>query len=488
MNATAAVSLPSRRRFGFRELRWLAATVFFSMVCAVLIAKGHWYVAVAMLAAVPMFVWLHRAPLAGVAIWLVCTPLIVETSSTALRQAFWLLHRALPLGLLLILVAGAATGVSQRRLARLGWPEVLFAGYAVASLFSILDASPTVGAQVILMYDRVVAPLCIYLVIRLLEPDAEALRRLTPVVLALFVIEAPLGLVSLVAPGALPSLWLVSAQRATGSFGDPDVFGTTMVFCGVFILWAGMTSSRGRWVRVWAGAVFVLAMLMVFLTFSRGNWLAGLFVLAGSLVIYRRRIASLVAITVPIAALLLASGLLHGPIQFAQERLSSDASKESALARLPVAVASIRMFEAKPVTGFGYGNFDLYSRPFQDQVGDLVIPIKDHASHNLFLTILAEQGGVGIALFLGPMVLWAIRTRRSYVRMPAAERRLLVGLWLVIASYLTVNMFSVMKVPFGLGLWAVTLGMIGALIHRYGPGPAQREDAAAGAGLPWEAW
>jgi O-antigen ligase len=100
-------------------------------------------------------------------------------------------------------------------------------------------------------------------------------------------------------------------------------------------------------------------------------------------------------------------------------------------------------------------------------VGNLVYPEKDHASHNLFLSIAAEQGILGIALFLGPTVYWLIRTRSAPAGMPSTERKLLASLWLVIAAFVIVNNFSVMKVTFGLGLWWLTLGLIGSTVHRY---------------------
>jgi O-antigen ligase len=457
----------SRLRGSIGAATWVGVSVLGGIGVAFLVVNGLWYAAVALVLTLPAFVLLHRAPLAGVAVWLLATPFVAVTQSGSVREAFWLFHRVLPIGLLAILVVATMTRVSPRALAALGWPEVMIAGLVAASVLSIVFTSSAPVATVILLYDRVVVPICLYLIVRLLAPDQRDLMRLGPVVLVVLGIEGLIGLVSLARPGMLPSAWLVGSERATGTFADPDVFGTTMVFCGLFALHWGLTSRRGWVLRIGSVLAFAFAMVMVFLTFSRGNWLAGLVVLAGCAWIYRRYLPTIVVVLSPLLVALLASGLLKGPITFAQERLDSVQSRESALARVPVAVAAIRMVEARPLAGWGYGNFDVYSRPFQTQVGNLVYPEKDHASHNLFLTIMAEQGLLGIALFLGPTVYWLVRTKRVLAAMPSTERKLVESLWLVIAAFVVVNNFSVMKVSFGLGLWWLTLGLIGSTVHRY---------------------
>jgi O-antigen ligase len=127
------------------------------------------------------------------------------------------------------------------------------------------------------------------------------------------------------------------------------------------------------------------------------------------------------------------------------------------------------MFEAKPLTGWGYESFDRYDRDFQQRVGDLVYPVKDHASHNLFLTTLAEQGLVGFVLLFGPMFVWLVRTKRRWRALPMSgflDRRLAAALSLVLASFVIVNCFFRMQISFGFGLWWLTLGLLASLVAR----------------------
>jgi O-antigen ligase len=163
---------------------------------------------------------------------------------------------------------------------------------------------------------------------------------------------------------------------------------------------------------------------------------------------------------------------LHDQIDFAHDRLVSEQSAESALTRLPVLYASIRMFQSKPLFGWGYEQFDRFDRAFQGRVGNLISPEKDFGSHNLYLTILAEQGVVGLILFLGPAVYWLLRSKAGSTNIPRTgfvDRKLLGTLWLVLASHFIANNFSRMLIPFGLGMWWVALGFIASMVHYYSP-------------------
>jgi O-antigen ligase len=460
----------SRLREPARAAGWTCVAVLSGAAVAYLVAGGLWYLALAVVLAVPALVLILRHPLATVAVWLVVTPFVSVTDAASLRQVFWVVHRGLPVAALLVIVLGSISRVDDRRLPRLGWPELTMAGYLLASVLSIAYTSDEQLAIGILLYDRVVVPMCLYLIVRLLRPDEGSLRRLLPVALFVLLSQSATGILSWVAPAALPSAWLVHVgERTAGTFNDPDVFGTTVLLCGLLLLHGGLSTARRPLDRIWPLLAFMWALLMVFLTFSRGNWLAGLLVLAGVLYLYRRYAIGVVGVSVLVLAVLLGSGMLTTQVELAQERLRSEDAQESALVRLPVALAAVRMFEAEPLLGWGYGNFDRYSRPFQGRVGDVVSPEKPHASHNLFLTILAEQGIVGFVLFLGPTLVWLVRFRANRLNMLIHHRTLAGALWLAILAYVIVNNFSVMKAPFGLGLWSLALGLIASLVDRARP-------------------
>lgn len=451
-------------------------------IVAVLVASGAWYLALAALCAVPGLVMLYRSPMLAVTMWIVLTPLVAVSDSAVLRQVFWLVHRGVPLAAVVLIILAPKTGSSGRTLPRLGLPEALMAAYVGATLLSIAYTSQEGRAQTIDLYDFVIVPMLLYLIIRLRQPTDGELRQLTGAVLFLLLTQCAIGLIAWSAPGALPSEWLGKlGERTVGSLRSPDVYGTTVLFAGVFLLHAGVTSRRSARAGV-AILLFLVAVLMDFMTFSRASWLAGVVVVAGALCIYRAFLPLVLSIVLTLGVVAAVSGVLEERVEYAQERLDSPQSQESALSRLPVVYASLRMFGEKPVAGWGYQNFDRFDRQFQRPVGNLFYPDKDHASHNSYLTILAEQGVVGIVLFLGPMVCWLARSGARARRLPVkgfANRRFVGAMWLVLAAHLIVNNFSRMQVSFGLGMWWLVLGMIAVVVDRVPKAPVRMgaEDA-----------
>jgi O-antigen ligase len=452
-------------------------------VIAYLVATARWHLAVALLLALPMFVLLHRRPLVAVSVWLLVGPLVAVTESGVIRMAYWLVHRSLPVAALLAVVTGRVLGLRPKRLPRCGLPELLMLGYVIATLLSILYTSNATVATTYQLYDHIVTPMCLYLLLRLLEPSEEYLRRLAPVVVFVLVSQSVIGMLSWTAPEVLPEEWLTKlGERTTGSLRAPEVFGTVVLLCGVYLLHLGFSGAKSAFGQTAAICLFALSLVMVFMSFSRSVWIAGLAVTIGLLCVYRRFVPRLLLVSVPIVAIVLGSGLLSQQIEYAQERLDSEQSDESALSRLPVMLAAVRMFEDKPVTGWGYDNFDRFDRGYQGRVGNIVYAEKDHASHNLYLTTLAEQGLVGFVLFAGPTVIWLNRTVVTWRRLPPSgviSRQLVATLWLALAGFFVVNNFYRFQFGFAFGIWWVILGLIASVVdrHRAAPVPSLRRSA-----------
>jgi O-antigen ligase len=472
---------PSARRT-LQILELTAATVVGGVLVGYLVAHDLWFVAVGLLGFVPGCIVLLRYPWSAVIVWVLVTPIAGTTDGAGVRAVYWLVHRGLPVWALMVVIVGAATGVRPRRLPRLGLPEVLMAGYLTVTAISILYTAPVVIREMFVFYDRVFVPMCLYLLVRLLVPDERDIARLLPAVVVVLVAQSVIGMMSWIGPAALRPEWLGKVgERTVGTLQSADLFGATMIFCAVFILHCGFARARTRAARVATMLAFGLAILMVFMSFSRATWLAGVLMLLGLAVIFRQYLHRIVVVGAVLLVLLGITGVLNTQWQYAQYRFDSSQSEESALSRLPVFLAAVRMFQAKPVTGFGYENFDRVSRPFQGRIGDLVYPDKNHASHNLFLTLLAEQGIVGFVLYLGPLLVWLARSVARRSRLPAEGvlgRRFVAVLWLALLAHIVVNNFSRMHLPFGLGLYWLTLGLVATLVGRV---PARTSPAAAAA-------
>lgn len=445
----------------------LVAALGSGVAVSYLVATGRWPIALAFLMALPAFVLLHRYPFAALIIWLLITPFLIGTHSTMLRQVYWAIHRALPPATLAVMVFSSALGIHRRRFPKLGWPEFAMAGYVVVSLLSVLYLNDDVSRTTIILYDRVVVPMCLYLLVRLTRSDEDDLKRLLPVLAFVLLSQTFIGILSWTAPQLLPTEWLDRAgTRTTGSVQSYSVFTATVVFCGLLLLHGAIYQKLSTKVRQIFMVLFVLAMFMVFFSFSRGSWLAGIIVISVLFLLHPKPLLRLALTTVTVLFLLLSSGIWADEIQYASERFYSDQSEQSALSRLPVIYASYRMFETKPIFGWGFENFDKYDFQFQERVGDLVTPEKDHTSHNVYFTLLAEQGMTGFFLYLAPMFWWLAMSIKAFPRLAAEgfwSRRLLVIFWLVIVFHIIVNNFSNMTIVFGVGMWWVTLGFIARL-------------------------
>lgn len=448
-----------------------------SGLVALLVVRGRWFEALALIVAVPALVLVQRQPLITVAGWFALYPLLVgaEDGGSA-KLAVWAVHRLAPLATLIIVWVSHVTRTSSRKLPKLGPAEFLMIGYVVVSLLSIFYASDDVVGTVRQFYDRTIVPVVLYLLVRLLRPTFADLKRLSPALIVLLASQAVIGALQWFTPGVLPDWWLGRAgTRTTGSLSHPNVLAVAALTAGLILLHVGRTARTGRLTSIGMPALGA-GMLLAFLTFSRASWLAAVMVVIGLLFVYRPDAKKMVAVGLIGLTLFALSATLGPTAEYVEERFYSEASQESALSRLPVVIASVRMFQEKPIAGWGYGNFNTYDRQFQSSIDGLYVPDKDHSSHNLYLTIAAEQGLLGLVTYLGPALYWLVKSPAARRRLPSPSARLLGVLWIALGTHVIVNNFSNMKVSFGLGLWWITLAMVGVLVDR---STAQRVETEA---------
>ena len=443
----------------------LAAAAGIGVVVAYLLGLGLWHLALILLVVAPAFYLLSRYPLSALMVWLAIDPFLMAIEGGgAAREIYWLVHRALPVGALLLIVLGRLIGVRRERFHKLGWPEMMVAGYLLLTVVSIAYRSPDTIATYIYMWDHVLVPFSLYLLIRLLAPDEYDLRRLVPFFAFFLVTQAVIGGLSLVAPGFLPESYLGREFRTTGTLRHPNVYGVTLLFAGLYVAhWGQLMEDRPR-LRGLANLAAVLAAGMGIATLSRATWVAVLVVVFGLLFIYPHLTRRILAFGV--AAALIAvfmGGILTGVGDALNNRLRSE---ETALSRLPVIVASLRMIEDRPVFGFGYENFDRFDQEYQGSIEGLYVPDKDHASHNFFLTLGAEGGLVGLTLYLGPILWAAAKTLGGLDHLPKTgfrSKRLVWILWLALAAQAVAYNFSNNRVAFGLAVWWMTVGLLVSL-------------------------
>jgi O-antigen ligase len=440
---------------------------FLAVVLGFMVVTGDWVIAVGILAALPGFILLHKYPWLAILTWLFLAPLVTVTPDFGGRQIYWVIHRALPPITVVIMVVASVLGISKRSFPKLGWPELAMAGYMVVSLLSIYALNDRPRATFYEFYDRMISPMCLYLIIRLWAPNKKDLNRLAPIVFFMLVSQMLVGLLAWYNPGLLPSAWIDEERRTTGTVGSYGAYAAAMLFCGLFLLQVSM-NQKSAWLRALYLFSFALAGFGVFMSFSRGAWAAGTLVILGLLWIDRKHMIRIGLIVVPLVYVL-ANGPLASQVDWASERLYSDRSEKSALVRLPVIQASVEMFLAKPVLGWGYENFNRYDWQFYQPVEGVTAPVKDISSHNFFLTLLAEQGLLGTLLFLFPLFWWLVQSFKRLRSLPVEgvwSKRSLILSWLFIIGYITINMFHNMRVVFGLSLWWMGLALIANIVEQ----------------------
>lgn len=435
-----------------------------------LIVRGSWYIAIGLIAAGPVMFILYRYPLFGLFLWLALTQFLVVTETAQIRRLYWIIHRGIPVLSLALLLLKQLISREKKRIPKVGLAEYAMIGYLVASMLSIVLSHQEPVEMIIIFYDRVFIPMCLYMLVYLSLPQKKDLQILIFVVLFIAVAQSLIGILSWVAPQLLPDMWLRwLGERTIGSLSDPSVYTAALMFAGLILFQAALT-QRSRVMKIIYLIGFILAGLGVFLSLSRASWLGGLLVAAGLTVLYPRFMLKF-GVVVVLLAILLGSYILIGDSSRIQDRFYSEQSEQSALSRLPVTLASVRMFLNKPIFGWGYGNFDLYDRQFYDNtVGSFTGDNKDHASHNFFLSLLAEQGIVGFLLYLLPSFILLIQSVQAYYKFPEhgfLSKKYLVILWLTMLNLIVLNNFINIRVVYGVGLWWITLGLIASVLLHY---------------------
>ncbi len=185
--------------------------------------------------------------------------------------------------------------------------------------------------------------------------------------------------------------------RSIGPFLDPNYFGTFLATAAVLFM-ASFPMARSRAVRIALVTLVVVVVAALATTLSRGAFVAFLAgVLALALTVSRRWAVATLLVSV-VAVILVYPAFAE--YRFGEVSSSAiEALNESG--RQYAAAAGIRIFESSPIFGVGLGHYEEATV----RIGELLAPIE---SHNWYVNVLAEQGIVGIVLWLG-LILTVLR-------------------------------------------------------------------------------
>jgi O-antigen ligase len=280
----------------------------------------------------------------------------------------------------------------------------------------------------------------------------------------------------------LPASFVIAvganAPRATGTFHNPNTFGTFLM-CGVVFLFALLVNHRfAKWRGIFLMAALAAAGAGLITTFSRSNWVAAAVGVVAALV-YARKLRYLVWVGLGgFVAILGVKEFVPFADHIFQRFLSiftlltdfGDTGRESGSARLYFIVAGLEMWLDHPVLGAGWRAFPLLFDLYKPVEFPAWVPTKE--SHTLAANMLAELGLVGFTASV--WIVWRVFKRGIGAAAQAADSYLRAVLIALLCMFLAFQISLSATADFSNNfLWFFT-GMIFAVIHLI-----ERESAAS---------
>jgi O-antigen ligase len=418
-----------------------------------------------MFCSVPLLLLLNAQPFWGIVFWLLTMPFISVLPRADL--IYWILYRIMPPALLGLVIISRSLKRREYPPARFSPPELSMTLLIllVPGLILLFQQDPELA--LIRFSDRVILPFCLYLVVRLIAPRTKEFTLLIWVALFIAFSQSLIGFLSWYRPQILPEIWqYLQGERTTGSLKDPDLYAVVLIFSGVILIHTGFNSKSG-WIRWGLFSVTGLCAIFAFLSLERAAWLGGIFVTIGLFLLHPKTMFRLLIIA-SLFAVLLGVVLLPSHFALSAERLNES---DPIYDRIVIFDAMFRMFQEKPILGWGYETLDQNIGHYYHRVGEASLVRNVVTSHNTYMTVLTELGILGFLLYLFPVVWWLVLSFRVWPRLPKTglwSRALLASFWLVMVFNFTVSNFMDMRwFSIGLSLWWLVLGLIANMVYPY---------------------
>jgi putative inorganic carbon (hco3(-)) transporter len=244
-----------------------------------------------------------------------------------------------------------------------------------------------------------------------------------------------------------PAHWVMSPF-----FKDHTSYGAIIAFFLPFAFVSVLDRTRSRTAR---GIAFLLLALLttgLIFSYTRAAWLSlvGAFAV---LMVLRLRIPMWSIFAVLVAAggiYLINQDQIHMALERNREEssdnlgehvrsISNISSDASNLERINRWNSAFRMWQERPIFGWGPGTYMFQYAPFQASEDRTIISTNfgvQGNAHSEYLGPLSEQGVLGIGFMLALVLLTTTTTFRLYRRMtPGSERALLVAVYLGLVTY-----------------------------------------------------
>lgn len=213
--------------------------------------------------------------------------------------------------------------------------------------------------------------------------------------------------------------------RLQGAAGDPNFFAGQLVG-GLALACGLLATSRRPAARVWLGASLLILAYGIVASQSRGGFAALAVAAIAALIIFRHHRPQVLLL---VAGLVAVMGLWLANDPAAWQRIttpSQEAGSAGGSGREDLWTIALRMSGDSPINGVGYNNFAVQAPNYTREPGTLtgVIHVENHQEvHNAYISLLAETGVIGLALFLGVTGACVASATRAGRRFAAAGRQ-----------------------------------------------------------------
>lgn len=282
--------------------------------------------------------------------------------------------------------------------------EMLMVFFSFSLIFSIpRSLNPISATQTVL--DSYLMPFVLFFLAKNLFDSDKKLNTLLNALLFMGVYSSLIGIFEYATGMPLfdAPIWKESAvvRRVPGSFGSPEIFGAVLASIFPIALYKYFQQKKISRKLLFVG-VLTLVSIGIFLSFFRTCWLS-LFIVLSIMVVLSRKFRKMLLPLVIISGVILFWSWDRFKYTLVYERLTSQGP---ILTRLGLLATAVKMFLAKSIIGFGFGNFNVlfadFRSPFLSIPGTFVhLPSTGRfAAHNSYLTILVETGIIGFIPFL----------------------------------------------------------------------------------------
>jgi O-antigen ligase len=446
----------------------ITLALILGLLLAFFIVNSNWVFVFGLLILVLAVILFIRYPFSAIMIWILLMPFLQTTINPAFRNAYWLIHRAMPVMAVVgyIVFSKRFNALKRRSFPKPSPADIAILFFLSITLINIFVFQADRTPYLILIYDRIFVPICLYFFVRIVEPREMDFKRFLPIIFVLVVIETFVGLLSQTAVSLIPAEWAsIQGERAVGTFDNAHGYTMSLAFF-ILLLYHGAMQTKSKTIRVIYLIGVAMGLFGVLISFTRGSWLGSFVVGLGLIALYPKQTLKFGLILIA-GMVVLSLTVFSTQLDFAGERISSE---DTALDRLVIWDAGRQLIERKPFFGWGYGDYSEYAPQFQQRVQNYV-SANPHASHNALITIAAEIGIPGLLAFLFPVFWWLVNTPSVWSKMPKSgfwSRQLLGVLWLVILDILVETTFTDARhSTYVQGIWWITLAFIANIIYSY---------------------